>query len=111
MLIPEEMASKTVTIKTDVNNQTPLLLSKESMKCAGTKIEFLEDKVHLFVKCKFTFYIHCAISLNDSYEGSTSLDDSRFIEIFLTIDKLRNKSQTEKVRMKSHRQFGHPKGS
>lgn len=117
MLLPGEIAGKTVTIKADVlNNQTPLLLNNESMKCAGTKINFLEDKVNIFVKyisLHFTSSGRYAIPLNDSYEGLASLDDSRFVKVFLTIDNLHNKSQAEKVRiaMKLHKQFGYPIGS
>ena len=86
------------------------------MKCVGTKIDFLEDKVNIFgkdISLHFTSSGHYAIPLYDSYEGSASLDDSRFIEVFLTIDNLRDKSQAEKVQIaiKLDKQFGHPKDS
>ena len=86
------------------------------MKCGGTKIDVLEDKVSIFDKytsLHFTSSGHYAIPLNGSYEGSASLYDSRFIEVFLTKDNLRNKSQEEKVQVsiKLHKQFGNPKGS
>ena len=117
VLIPGKIAGKAVTIKKDfVNSEIPLLLSKESMKCVSTKINFLEDKVNIFgkdISLHFTSSDHYAIPLNDSYERSASLDDSRFIEVFLTIDNICNKSQAEKVQIaiKLHKQFGHPKGS
>ena len=69
------------------------------MKCAGTKIAFLEDKVNIFgknISLQLTSSGHYAIPLDDSYEDSASLDDSRFTEVFLTIDNLRNNSQAEK---------------
>ena len=70
------------------------------MKCGGTKVDLLEDKANIFdkyVSLYFTSSSHYAIPLNESYEGSASLYDSRFIEVFLTKDNLRNKSQEEKV--------------
>ena len=54
------------------------------MKCAGTKIDFLEDKVDIFgkdISLQFTSCGHYPILLNSSYEGSASSDDSRFIEV------------------------------
>ena len=115
MLIPGKIAGKAVTIKTDVvNSEIPLLLSKKSMKCAGPKIDFLQDKVSIFGKdISLQFTSNYAIPLNDSYEDSAFLDDSRFIEVFLTINNLRDKSQGEKVQIaiKLHKQFDHPKGS
>ena len=82
----------------------------------GTKINFLEDKVNIFGKDINLHFISSGqftIPLSDSYEGSASLDESRFIEVFLTIDNLHNKSQAEKVQIaiKLQKQFGHPKGS
>ena len=71
-LIPGKIGGKAVTIKTDVmNSEIPLLISKESMKCAGTKIDFLEDKVNIFGKdssLHFTSSGHYAIPLNDRVE-------------------------------------------
>ena len=103
VLIAGKIAGKAVTIKTDVvNSEIPLLFSKESMKCAGTKIDFLEDKVNIFgkdISLHFTSSGHYSIPLNDSHEGSASLDDSRFKEVFLTIGNLHNKSQAEKVQI------------
>ena len=50
MLTPRKIAGKAVTItKGAVNSEIPLLLSKESMKCAGPKIDFLGDKVNISV--------------------------------------------------------------
>ena len=118
MLIPGKIAGKAVTIKTDVgNSKIPLPLSKESMKCVGTKIDFLEDKVNIFgkdISLHFTSSGLYTIPLNDSYKGSAPLDDSRFIEVFFTIGNLHHESQAEKVQIaikKLHKQFGHPKGS
>ena len=99
MLTPRKIAGKAVTItKGAVNSEIPLLLSKESMKCAGPKIDFLGDKVNIFgndINLNFTSSGHYAISLNDRYQGSAFLDDSRFIEVFLTIDNLRVKQTTQ----------------
>ena len=82
-----------------MNSQILLLLSKESMKCDGTKMEFLEDQVNILSKnisLHFTSSGYCTILLNDIFEGLASLDDCRFIEVYLTKDNLCNKSQTEK---------------
>lgn len=50
VLTPRKIAGKAVTItKGAVNSEIPLLLSKESMKCAGPKIDFLGDKVNISV--------------------------------------------------------------
>ena len=117
VLITGKIAGKAVTIKTDVvNSEIPLQLSKESLKSAGTKIDVLEDKIKIFgkdISLHFTSSGHHAIPLYDRYVDSASLDDSRFIEVFLTIDNLHNKSQAEKVQIaiKLHQQFGYPKGS
>ena len=93
-----------------------LPLSKGSLKCITANIDFLEYEINIFSKNITLHFIssgHYTILLNDSYEGSSSLDDSRFIEIFLTIDNLHDKSQAEKVQiaMKLHKQFGDQKGS
>ena len=94
LLIPEKIAGKAVTIKIDImNREIPLLLSKESMKCAGTIIDFLENEVNIFgkdVSLHFTSSGHYAIPLNDRYESSASSDDSGLIEVFFTIDKSAN---------------------
>ena len=71
------------------------------MKCVGTKTDFLEDKVNIFgkdISLHFTFSGHYAILPNDSYEGSASLDDSRYIEVFLIIDNLCNKSWVKRCK-------------
>ena len=52
-----------------MNGQIPLLLSKESMKCVDTKIDFLEDKINIFgkdISLHFAFSSHYAILPNDS---------------------------------------------
>ena len=84
VLIPGTIAGKALTIRYMLKNEIQLLLSKDSMKCAGTKIDFLEDKVDIFgndISLQFTSCDHYPILLNDSYEGSASSDDSRFIEV------------------------------
>ena len=116
VLIPGKITGKAVTIEQDVvHSEILLLFSKERMKYVGTKFDFLEGKVNIFgkdISLHFTSSSHYVIPLSDSYEGSPSLDDSRFI-VLLTIDNLRNKSEAEKVQiaMKLHKQFGRPKGS
>ena len=49
--IPSKIAGERVNVVTDVvKSEIPLLLSKESMKKAGTKINFVNDKVTIFGK-------------------------------------------------------------
>ena len=70
VLITGKIAGKAVTIKIYVvNSEIPLLLSKEIIKCAGTKIDFLENKINNFgedISLHFTSSDNCAILLNDS---------------------------------------------
>ena len=47
--IPCKIAGEQVNVVTDVvKSEIPLLLSKESRKRAGTKIDFVKDKVIIF---------------------------------------------------------------
>ena len=49
--IPCKIAGEPVNVVTDVvKSEIPLLLSKESMKKAGTKIDFVKNKVIIFGK-------------------------------------------------------------
>ena len=91
VLIPRKIVHKAVSIKADVvKSQMPLLLCLESTKCVGATHVFLEIKINILVKTislHFTFSGHFAILPNDDFEGSTTVEDSKFIKVFLTKDK------------------------
>ena len=92
-----------------------LLLNKESMKKAGTKIDFVNDKVVIFgkeISLQFTSSGHYAILWNDyQKDWKLSIDESKFTEVLLTIDNTENKFNKEKQQtaMKLHKQFRDPK--
>ena len=105
-----------MNVLTDVvKSETPLLLSKESIKKAGTKIDFV--RIITFgkeISLQFTSSGHYAIPLNDYHKDlQLSIDESKFTEVLLTIDNIEKKSNKEKqqIAMKLHKQFGHPKSS
>ena len=59
------MSLKTNVVKCEI----PLLLSKESMKVADSKIDFVNDRINMFGKdihLHFTTKEHCAIPLNET---------------------------------------------
>ena len=116
--IPCKIAGVSVNVETDVvKSEIPLLLSKESMKKAGTKIDFVKDKINIFGKeidLKFTSSGHYAIPLNEYQKSSElTIEEQKFTEILLTIDNIEKKSEKEKqqIAVKLHKQFGHPKSS
>ena len=48
VVIPCDIAGKNVSLKTEfVKSEIPLLLSKESMKAAESKIDFVNDRIYL----------------------------------------------------------------
>ena len=113
-----KIAGERVNVVTDVvKSEIPLLLIKESMKKAGTQIDFVKDKVIIFgkkISLQFTSSGHYAILLNDYHKDlKLSIDESKFTEVLLTIDNVEKNSNKEKqqVAMKLHKQFGHLKSS
>ena len=65
VVIPCNIAGKNVSLKTDVvKSEIPLLLSKESMKAAESKIDFVNDRINISGKdihLHFTTSGHYAI--------------------------------------------------
>ena len=108
-----------MSLKTDVvKSEIPLLLSKESMKAAESKIDFVNDRINIFGKdihLHFTTSGHYAIPLNETNLNlkTSSVEDSNFVEVLLTIDNIEEKSKKEKkyIAIKLHKQFGHPKSA
>ena len=108
------MSQKTVVVKSEI----PLLLCKESMKAAESKIHFVNDRINMFGKdihLHFTTRGHYDIPLNETNLNLTtsSLEDLNFVEVLLTIDNTEEKSNMEKkyIASKLHKQFGHPKSA
>ena len=108
------MSQKTVVVKSEI----PLLLCKESMKAAESKIHFVNDRINMFVKdihLHFTTRGHYDIPLNETNLNLTtsSLEDLNFVEVLLTIDNNEEKSNMEKkyIASKLHKQFGHPRST
>ena len=108
--IPCKFASQRVDVETDVvKSEIPLLLSKESMKKTGTKIDFVKDKLIIFgkeISFQFTSSSHYAIPLNDYHKDlKLSMDESKFTEVLLTIDNIEKRSDKEKqqIAMKLHK--------
>ena len=69
------------------------------MKKAGTKIDFVKDKVIIFgkeISLQFTSSGHYAIPLNDYHEDlKLSIDESKFTKVLLTIVDIEKKSNKE----------------
>ena len=108
------MSQKTVVVKSEI----PLLLCKESMKAAESKIHFVNDRINMFGKdihLHFTTRGHYDIPLNETNLNLTtsSLEDLNFVEVLLTIDNNEEKSNMEKkyIASKLHKQFGHPRST
>ena len=100
---PAVLGNKKVTIESDlIDCELPLLLSKESMKRAETKINFTNDQVTMLgqtLDLQFTTSGHYAVSLGRNEKKNI---ESVFLEIEeLDIDKKRKACQ------KLHIQFGH----
>ena len=91
--IPCKIAGERLNVVTDVvKSEIPLLLSKESMKKAGTKIDFVKDKIIIFgkeISLQFTSSGHYSIPLHDYHKDlKLSIDESKFTEVLLTIDNI-----------------------
>ena len=68
-----------------VKSEIPLLLSKDSMKKAVTKIYFVNDKINIFgkeINLKFTSSGHYTISLNEYHKSpELMIEEQKFTEI------------------------------
>ena len=97
-----------------VKSEIPLLLSKESMKVAESKIDFVNDRIKIYGKdiyLHFTTSGHFTIPLNKTNINlkTSSLEDSNFVEVLLTIDNIEEKSKvsTEALKYWVGVQWGH----
>ena len=88
-----------------VKSEIPLLLSKESMKVAESKIDFVNDRIKIYGKdiyLHFTTSGHFTIPLNKTNINlkTSSLEDSNFVEVLLTIDNIEEKSKVSPEALK-----------
>ena len=92
-----------MSLKTDVEkSEIPLLLSKESMNAAESKIDFVNDRINMFGKdihLHFTTSGHYAIPLNETNLNlkTSSLEESNFVEVLLKIDNIEEKQKEKEV--------------
>ena len=109
LVIPARLGDINVNIATDViDEDIPLLLSKDSMKKANTQIDFSNDTVVMFgmqQKIFATSSGHYAIALSQR----ASLNEiSKNGENVTLIAKTVDFSDKKKVALKLHAQFSHP---
>ena len=105
--LPIFIGDKSVYLNTDViDEKIPLLFSKESLKRADSKIDFVNDMITLFnqnINLIITTSGHYAIPITKNSRIIHSGNDSQ--QITLT-SKLSDKNS---IAIKLHRQFAHPK--
>ena len=112
--IPFEIAGLKGFVNTDVIDcKVPLLLSKESMKSAKSKLDFNNDTIEMFgheIKLNQTSSGHYCIPLLD--ENSVMLKRSILSatkgNLSLLVDEDTAESDIKKMAHKLHNQFGHP---
>ena len=103
--IPVIIANINATITTDVvEYDIPLLLSKEAMKKANTKIDFQDDKISIFGK---TVNIHFSSSGHYCIKLIDTVETQPYISLLCKdVTDLSNKEK-QKIACKLHRQFSH----
>ena len=109
--IPVVIAGQNVLLTTEViENDIPLLLSKDTMKKANTYIDFANDKIILNKKVpvKFTTSGHYCIPMGKIVDDNH--DKVLKSELILFCDDVNELSNVEKeiIAIKLHRQFSHP---
>ena len=109
--IPVVIAGQNVLLTTEViENDIPLLLSKDTMKKANTYIDFANDKIILNKKVpvKFTTSGHYCIPMGKIVDDNH--DKVLKSESILFCDDVNELSNVEKeiIAIKLHRQFSHP---
>ena len=106
--VPAKIGSKSIYVESDVvNTDIPMLLSRPSMKKAGTHINFKDDTVTMFgnkQKIDVTSSGHYSVSLNSN---SKVLNDVVALNSKVTLHA-ENDSSTESIALKLHCQFSHP---
>ena len=105
VLLPMKMADVKLLLETEVvPTDIPLLLSKETMKRAEAKMDFVNDKIELFGREQpmiCTSSGHYAIPIQTN---ASEADDSDLTNIILYTKDMSTKSKAQKL----HTQFSHP---
>lgn len=111
--IPAKIGNTKCNIETEVVPvNIPLLLSKMSLKRAGTVLDMENDSAVMFnqpVKLDFTSSGHYCVSIADREDAITNTDQilATTEEEILTITDKMSTSEKMKVLEKLHKQFGH----
>ena len=107
--IPATIGSNELFIETDVvDTHVPLLLSKEAMKKADTKIDFRNDTVTMFGKNQpihLTKSGHYSVALDNKLKVMKKVNRNQAKVVLHISDELENKNAVAK---KLHNQFVHP---
>ena len=107
--IPAKIGSTNILITTDIVDATvPLLLSKDAMKKAETKINFTNDEVTMFGEKQDVFLTKCghyAIPLSDNHKIMKEINSNAHIKINLVAE---DSMEKKKMAIKLHSQFAHP---
>ena len=105
--LPCCLAGKKIEVSTDViDSSIPLLLSKRSMKKAGSVLDFTKDTVTIFdkqVKLQCTSSGHYFVNLTRQVSGSRTTE-----VLFVKGISKKNEAEKKKVAEKLHKQFSHP---
>ena len=90
--IPVQIGNKEVDIH--INNELPLLLSKDAMKKAEATIDFMKDSINMLrqkMDIKFSSSGHYLIPISKSYEALNELDENNTKSILLSIENVSNR--------------------
>ena len=113
--MPAQIGKRRILINADViENEIPLLLSKEAMRKAGTIIDLKNDEVFMFGNKVKLFLIksgHYCIGLNPKVDVGKDGDSLKYVFIS-NINKINESTieEKKKIAMKLHKQFCHPSG-
>ena len=101
--IPAKIGDTVCKIRTEVENDIPLLLNKESLKRANAVLDLKNDKAVLFgneVKLKQTSSGHYCVTLKNACSNHGA-------DKVLIIEKAQTNTEKRKITEKLHKQFGH----
>ena len=105
--IPANLGSHKVKINADVVDlDIPLLMSRNTMKKAGTKLDFVNDRVNMLgedIDLNFTSSGHYIIQLNKVLQDKNK---SAVDEVFLSTENLPD-VEKQRIALKLHKQFAH----
>ena len=106
--IPAVIGNVETTISTDVvDSDIPLLLSRSSMKRAGTELNFTDDTINILsqtLPLRVTTSGHYALPLSRNQYLLEKVNRNSQVNITLSVSNLSN----EDIASKLHSQFSHP---